>query len=407
MCLTRDAGHRRASRSPRSAFGPRARAGLLWGLALFVGGQLALLASMESWCPRLRDPEYGRKLARLRARRKEAPADHRLVLALGSSRVAMGLRPALLRPVDEESPPAMVFNFGITGAGPTLELLYLHRLLADGVRPDLLLVEVWPPLMSECYQADFFERNIPLVSTRFQYRDWSVLRPYCSECAARRWQWCAAHAVPCVSERFCWLSQWAPAWLPATRRQNKEYRHLDPWGWLWIEGYSAHDEAAYRSRLVAGRALFGYFLASFRPSEAVDRAVRDLVTLCKQQRIPVALLFMPESSDMRGWYVAGPAGPAAYLRRLCREVDVGLIDARDWVADVGFIDGHHMTPEGAAGFTRRLGREVVGPLLAGPRCPADRSTEDSQAGARPVSELRGSPAAPSMPQSGDEPCDPY
>ena len=40
--------------------------------------------------------------------------------------------------------PVVVFNFGLWGAGPGTSLLTLHRLLAEGTRPDLVLIEVLP-----------------------------------------------------------------------------------------------------------------------------------------------------------------------------------------------------------------------------------------------------------------------
>ena len=40
-----------------------------------------------------------------------------------------------------------------------------------------------------------------------------------------------------------------------------------------------------------------------------------------------------------------------------------MIDAREWVPDVGFSDGHHLLPAGATTFTDRLGREALIPLL--------------------------------------------
>ena len=66
-----------------------------------VVSQAALSAWLECADPCLRDPEYGTRLARLRQRAKEQP-DRPLAVVLGSSRVAMGVRPAV---VDEPRNP--------------------------------------------------------------------------------------------------------------------------------------------------------------------------------------------------------------------------------------------------------------------------------------------------------------
>src|SRR5262245_4547828 len=84
-------------------------------VTLAVVAQVALSTWLECGDPRLRDPEYGARLARLRQRVREQP-DRPLVVALGSSRVAMGVRPAA---VDEPAGPGRprLFNFGLVGAG--------------------------------------------------------------------------------------------------------------------------------------------------------------------------------------------------------------------------------------------------------------------------------------------------
>jgi hypothetical protein len=67
---------------------------------------------------------------------------------------------------------------------------------------------------------------------------------------------------------------------------------------------------------------------------------------------------MPESSEFRGWY--GPAGYAAvtaFAQQLSGEFGVPVYDARDWVSDDGFADGHHLIPAGAEAFTDRLAAE--------------------------------------------------
>ncbi len=53
-----------------------------------------------------------------------------------------------------------------------------------------------------------------------------------------------------------------------------------------------------------------------------------------------------------------------YLDGIRRECRVEVVDARDWVGDEGFMDGHHLLPAGATVFSRRLGHDVVQPRLA-------------------------------------------
>src|SRR5437588_10274747 len=99
---------------------------LAWGLGLFLASQLALVVvCAEGWRPELGDPEYGRKLACLRDRLAEQPG-RPLALALGSSRVAVGLRPGLLAGGDRPGDGPLLFNFGIMECHPVWELMYLR-----------------------------------------------------------------------------------------------------------------------------------------------------------------------------------------------------------------------------------------------------------------------------------------
>src|SRR4051812_9913784 len=107
--------------------------------------QLTLAGLVETAHPELTDPRYGCRLRTLQARRAAEP--HRpLVLALGSSRTEVGLRPELMPP-STDGP--LVFNLARGGTSQVMNLLTLRRLLADGVRPDWLLLEVLPACLAE------------------------------------------------------------------------------------------------------------------------------------------------------------------------------------------------------------------------------------------------------------------
>src|SRR5439155_5783078 len=125
-------------------FPSRCRAVLAWGLFFYVAFQLGLIVITDYWLPVLRDPEYGFKLARLRQRLAEEP-DRELILVLGSSRAGYGFRPEVVPAWQAPAAEApIIFNFALTGSGPILELLCLRRLLADGIQPNRVIIEVLP-----------------------------------------------------------------------------------------------------------------------------------------------------------------------------------------------------------------------------------------------------------------------
>jgi hypothetical protein len=91
-----------------------------------------------------------------------------------------------------------------------------------------------------------------------------------------------------------------------------------------------------------------------------------MLVLCAAEHLPIALLLMPESSDFRGWHSDDTSAQVnAFLGELRLAHDVPVIDARQWIADSRFSDGHHLLKPGARQFTQRLGREWLLPWLRG------------------------------------------
>src|SRR5437879_4963703 len=150
--MAADEGMASSSRTRRFAV-QRGRAGLVWGLVFFATLQLGLAVAIELWLPELRDPQYAYKAARLRQRmaadRDDRDDRPRNIVVLGSSRTMFGLQGERAERVmgSRLGRPVTVFNFGMVGAGPITQLVDLKRLLAQGIRPDLLVIEVLPPLL--------------------------------------------------------------------------------------------------------------------------------------------------------------------------------------------------------------------------------------------------------------------
>jgi hypothetical protein len=340
-----------------------ARNALLWALALFVCGQAALAVGIERSRPELRDPEYGYKLARLRACLARNPG-RPLLLVLGSSRTELGFRPRLVPPARAPAGrEPVVFNFGLSGSGPVLELLYLRRLLREGIRPDWLLIEILPPAL---HQEESNSEADRYQVERLQWTDLKAIRPYRSGDPDRLVRdWSQARLLPTFANRFGILSRFAPTWLPWYCRQDQIWHDMDDVGWVRYPRLSV-PEAEYRRSVERTRVEYDASLNGFRVSGQPDRALRELLATCRHEGVAAALFLMPEGSEFRSWYSpVMEAAVEAYLAGIRRDYGIPVVDARTWVPDKFFTDSHHLFPRGAALFTERFAREAVLPLLEG------------------------------------------
>ena len=96
----------------------------------------------------------------------------------------------------------------MVGAGPLMELLCLNQLLADRVRPDHVLVEVWPPYLYE--EADKHE-IARLDFNRLDSAGVDLLLPYCPDPGDLLRNWRGARLAPWSAHRFQLLNRVAPS----------------------------------------------------------------------------------------------------------------------------------------------------------------------------------------------------
>jgi len=330
-------------------------------VALFVALQAALAVVVERWTPELWHPEYGGKLGLLRRRLAETKR-RPLVLFMGSSRTLSGVNPAELPhcPCAGGADP-LVFNFAHVGAGPLRQLLLLRRLLGQGIRPRHVFLEVMPALLAEDNElAHVLQARLTgwqdLPALRHSWHGWGQRR-----------QWFEDNLVPCLAHRAGLLARVAPWVLPLDRRC-----YFAPWsfsagGYLpYLGGAATVSRAEYEKGLRYAHAEYSALLQNFRISPGANRALRKFLDLCRRQGIGVTLVLLPEGSDYRAWYAPHAESCLRnYLDGLCQDSGVRLVDARSWVADMDFADGHHLLRGGTSTFTRRFGRDVYRLVLAG------------------------------------------
>jgi hypothetical protein len=355
-CVIRDELPRQRLRSKHQGHQHRARKTLVWFLLLFACLQCLINVAMDRWLPALRDPEYACKLEILRARLAE-DSERPLLLVLGSSRVGEGFQPGVMRPREANRPkPPLVFNFALVGSGPVMELVCLKRLLKAGIRPDRLLVEVLCPVLHQHMGWSEFSW---IDMRHLSLGDVLVARPYSAHPGSLLWQWLGVRLAPCWSHRYYIMSRLAPSWvLWGTRHAG--FDRFDAEGW----------QPNPRDRVTAEEGAWGTWLAlqqyhgaldHFQISPAPDRALHDLLDLCRQEQLPVQLLLMPEGSEFHAAY--GEEGQRiinTYLRLLAEEYGIEVLDTRRWMPDCAFADNHHLLPAGAAAFSERFGREKLG-----------------------------------------------
>jgi hypothetical protein len=333
----------------------RARAAVLWLIGAFVVSQFSLSFALERAVPHWRDPEFVRKLDRLRARRAEHPGAP-LVIVLGSSRVYMGVRPGVRGDDPAVGDAPVLFNGALIGAGPVLQLLALDRLLRAGERPDAVVVEFWPVYFLD--RPDDRE-EFRIDPNRLDHADLSLMTRYADNAGHIRRNWRTARAVPSYGHRFVARSLGLPSWDPIGRRLDHNWQPVDAWGWK--PGQRADENPSDRcARLAAARAFYANALAAPGPRPIAVRAAEDLFDLCRHHGLRTAVLWMPESSEFRAWYPPeADAAAAAMLADWQERRGVTVVNARDWSPDGHLADGFHLTPEGAAAFTARLMREAL------------------------------------------------
>jgi hypothetical protein len=327
----------------------------------FVLFQAGLALAIEFWLPELRDPEYGFRLARLYPRTVLAVERPFTVLMLGSSRTTAGFNAGRLEKElsQELQRPVVVFNFGLTGAGPLMQLLDLQRLLAKGIRPDLLLIEVLPPLLTGHIPHSELNR---LPVHRVWLAELPLLARYGGALDEMRKTWWETWPVPCYTRRFAIVSRLLPAWLPYQLRMDWAYQ-IDDSGWVASPVNRSTPELRRRAVERARNEYLGY-LVGFRLGGPACQALRELLELCRSEGIAAAFVLMPEGTEFHSWYPPGVWPQIEnFLTGLGREYAVPLINAREWMADEDFSDSHHLLPRGATVFTDRLGREALVPLV--------------------------------------------
>ena len=358
--VTRDRSVRRARPTHGRA---TARAAILTGIVVAILAHAGLAVAVETEWPQWRDPEFFHRLNRLVAVvREEKAVGHTrpLVVVIGGSRSQMGLSPEHLGLGNGPADP-VVFNCAQSGCLPVGERLNLARLLASGLVPACVLLEVLPPVLADRGPMD---DRIP--AARLGLADLERLHPYHTHPARVRSDWFRSRVTSWYTLRLPLMANvgLADALPPGPNRPDFLWSRMQLHGWVPFPATAWSDDQR-AAGLVLARRQYGFLLDDFRIDPVNDLALRDALAVCRNSHIRAALFVMPESPTFRGWYPpAARQKVGTYLDDLSREFGVPVFDASRWFDDEAvFKDGHHLLRSGAEAFSKRFGRECVGPWV--------------------------------------------
>ncbi len=332
----------------------RARRAVVVGFVGFLATQVLLsIAIRREWVP-VGDPVFAEKIALLRQHPQFFASDTPLtqqvtqrVLMLGSSRTHLAFDAAKFATATN----TRAFNFGCPAAGPMTSALYLRRLRAMGVTPDFVFVEFHPgfltptdpPFEGQWLHAYRLRHGEPEQLRRF---GWNIpTPPHHSWTGWGKATW---------DFRFGLLNHYAPGALPCPFGLTVGAMN-DPFG--YVQGIETKPADMPRA-LKRTQDQYAPVLRNYHVGGSGCEALRDILTVCRDANIRAGIVITPEATVLRSWYGAqGNAEIAAFAQSLAQEFGVPVYDARDWVPDGAFADGHHLTARGATIFTERLAVE--------------------------------------------------
>lgn len=343
----------------------RARFALITGILGYLVFQAALnLAIQSDWVP-VRDPVWFEKFGLLEKRPAffAAPSDRPTspirLMALGSSRTQLAFDATTLgeRVASQIGRPVEAFNFGCPAAGAMTCALYLNRLLEKDVKPDYLLIEIHPGFVTRGdppFESRWLHpyRLRPDEVDRLRRLGWAIESP-----PQHGWMgWLTSTA----SYRMSLLNRYAPVMLPCPFGLTLGAR-TNPDG--FVRGEEMPRDR-YPRALARTKLDYSPVLTNYQTGGAGAEAIRDMLQQCREHHITAAIMLMPESSEHRAWYgEVGYADVTNFAQGLGHAFGVPVVDAREWLPDEGFADGHHLTGSGADMFTERLAKEFVTPWV--------------------------------------------
>jgi len=304
------------------------------------------------------------------------------ILFLGSSRFGNAVSAEAVTQVLHEANVAdgyTVFNAQIGASDPVVMEFETDKLLAAGIRPSMVLVEILPEVLSR--------RNLWLnfhLGRQFQWPDvWNSLPDV----------YLAGTLHLAVATRF-----------NAVYTFRSEFQHwaLDALKLRFESSTFGGENAQQRAKraqpadpevLLKGAKYARKNVRGYQIGGLNARALIRMIERYSKLGTTIVLIAPPVSSPYRAAY-GSPVDAAylAYMHRLGKTYGTYFFDYRHRLADNHFRTPYYTTTDGKLHFSRLLAQEVIVPLIAaGKEGIRSRSVSPSDIPSKPTIEMRTPP----------------
>lgn len=321
----------------------KSRRAIAWAFfgILAINGALALM--LDQFRPDLRDPEYKLVSEILHQRVEERPHD-KLILFLGSSRVALGIDAGEI-----SEPGTLAYNFGIPGAGPFMMNVNWDRLIEEGIRPDEVVIELMHPFYNSAKGPTL--DHAFLDASRLSVQEASTLVGYGNRSAMSLRRMGIARLFPAMRHGRELSEAAGVGRLHAEKQIDLPPIKTDAFGYRALDVPLRLREGMRK----LAHQQYDIYYPNFVLAEDPAARLRKLIRKITEMGIKVRLLMTPEGQEFRGMMSPEMKNGVDYFVNSIRiEFDIDVIDARDWMPDSAFYDQHHLLPEGAKDFARKL-----------------------------------------------------
>jgi hypothetical protein len=283
-----------------------------------------------------------------RVLRRAQDAQAARVLALGNSLMAAGFDESAFDSTSGLTPPQGAINLGLGASSPVEQLLLLRYSLAHGIRPRLLIYGFYDFQLTEPIR--FTSGDMIGNHAMLYYVEPSYARHFYSLSPHDSLEFSALHGIPMFADR-------GAIWAKVELLRRSLARQGMP-----AEANNQFGRVADFSLLESASSGEFQMKCEASMSMPLNPAVNELLRQAHEANIAISIVEMPMRGYHRESFYENQSWKdyIAHVRDLFSPYHATFIDASDWVEnDSLFADSLHLSSEGAAILSRRLGESFV------------------------------------------------